>query len=104
MSETNPNAATPAEECKPAAGSTMGQEVAAVAPAGPVSTDSTPTIISKTPPQPGPVFRIGEPLRGRQLAHFELIEAVGVGGMAAVIKARDLQLDRFVALKVLPPE
>ena len=43
-------------------------------------------------------------LRGRKLAHFELIEPIGVGGMAAVLRARDTQLDRFVALKILPPE
>src|SRR5262249_58454763 len=43
-------------------------------------------------------------VRGRNLAHFELIEPIGVGGMAAVIRARDKQLDRIVALKILPPE
>jgi serine/threonine protein kinase len=43
-------------------------------------------------------------LRGRHLAHFELIEPIGVGGMAAVIRARDQQLDRSVALKILPPD
>jgi serine/threonine protein kinase len=43
-------------------------------------------------------------LRGRKLAHYELLEPVGVGGMAAVIRARDVQLDRAVALKILPPE
>ena len=41
-------------------------------------------------------------LRGRRLAHYELIEPIGVGGMAAVIRARDTQLDRLVALKILP--
>jgi serine/threonine protein kinase len=43
-------------------------------------------------------------IRGRTLAHFELLEPIGVGGMAAVLRARDKQLDRFVALKILPPE
>ncbi len=43
-------------------------------------------------------------MRGRKLAHFELIEPIGVGGMAAVIRARDTQLDRLVALKILPPD
>src|SRR5262249_29985281 len=47
---------------------------------------------------------MAESLRGRKLAHFELIEPIGVGGMAAVIRARDTQLDRIVALKILPPE
>ena len=41
---------------------------------------------------------------GRRLGHFELIEAIGSGGMAAVLKARDLELGRIVALKILPPE
>src|SRR5262249_12419061 len=69
------------------------------------SVDDAPTIISRTGPQPA---RLDGPLtttlRGRTLAHFELIEPIGVGGMAAVIRARDLQLDRSVALKILPPE
>ena len=43
-------------------------------------------------------------LAGRRLGHFELIEPIGVGGMAAVLQARDTQLDRVVALKILPPE
>jgi hypothetical protein len=43
-------------------------------------------------------------LAGRKLGHFELIESVGRGGMAAVLKARDLELGRVVALKILPPE
>jgi serine/threonine protein kinase len=69
-------------------------------------TDDSPTVISKTPPE----LRIkteadfSGSLRGRRLAHFELIEPIGVGGMAAVLRARDTQLDRHVALKILPPE
>lgn len=43
-------------------------------------------------------------LAGRRLGHFELIEAIGAGGMAAVLKALDLELGRIVALKILPPE
>ncbi len=37
-------------------------------------------------------------------AHFELIESIGAGGMAAVLRARDTQLERQVALKILPPD
>ncbi|MFO0969743.1 MAG: serine/threonine-protein kinase [Gemmataceae bacterium] len=72
--------------------------------------DERPTIISKGHPvaeaiKPGqPREHLANSLRGRRLAHFELIEPIGVGGMAAVIRARDTQLDRFVALKILPPE
>jgi serine/threonine protein kinase len=43
-------------------------------------------------------------ISGRKLGNYELIEAVGAGGMAAVLKARDLELGRIVALKILPPE
>ncbi len=66
-------------------------------------TDDTPTIISKSAPRPQENLFNGI-LRGRKLAHFELIEPIGVGGMAAVLRARDTQLERFVALKILPPE
>jgi serine/threonine protein kinase len=67
--------------------------------------DDTPTIITKVPPRPnGSNNLFSGILRGRKLAHFELIEPIGVGGMAAVLRARDTQLERFVALKILPPE
>jgi serine/threonine protein kinase len=74
------------------------------------NTDDAPTVISrpdqKFPPFPPPPYVVGEvpSLAGRRLGHFELIEAIGSGGMAAVLKARDLELGRTVALKILPPE
>jgi len=36
----------------------------------------------------------------RTIAHFELIEQLGVGHFGAVWKAKDTKLDRFVAIKI----
>ncbi len=41
---------------------------------------------------------------GKTLAHFEITELVGKGGMGEVWRARDTKLGRDVAVKVLPPE
>jgi serine/threonine-protein kinase len=41
---------------------------------------------------------------GRKLGPYEILSAIGAGGMGEVYKARDTRLHRTVAVKVLPPD
>ena len=41
---------------------------------------------------------------GKQLGHYEIVSALGKGGMGEVWRARDTKLGREVAIKTLPEE
>ena len=51
------------------------------------------------------ILRGDMPLQaGTRLGPYEVVRALGAGGMGAVYEARDTRLDRQVAVKVLAPE
>ncbi|OEJ30766.1 serine/threonine-protein kinase [Streptomyces subrutilus] len=53
---------------------------------------------------PDPVGGRPSDLRGKRIAGYVVESEIGRGGMAVVYRARDLSLDRTVALKLLAPE
>lgn len=98
-----PSAENPLESARPRRGSSVARDDSGSANDPPTvvrgsSASSRRASASRTTPPP-PMPRPGD-----VIDTFTLEEAIGAGGMGAVFRARDAQLDRQVALKLLPPD
>ncbi len=87
----------------PAASEPVDAEPGTGATTGEVTGDESQFLSPVAAPQHATVREVDE-LIGRNLSGYQILTLIGRGGMAKVYKARQVNLDRLVAVKMLPPE